>query len=58
MYKKVQEVCKRRGVTISKLETSLHFPKGSVYKWTKHRPSIDKVKAAADFLQVPIEELI
>lgn len=55
MYQKIQEKCKEMGISVSKLERELGFPRGSIYKWTDHKPSIDKVKAVAEFLKVPIE---
>lgn len=58
MYRQVQEICKEKGITISKLETELGFPRGSIYKWTEHSPSIEKVKKVAEYLKLPIDSFV
>ena len=58
MYKKIREICKKRQINITALESALGFPRGSIYKWDVNRPSVDKVKKVSDYLDVPIEALL
>jgi len=55
MYKRIQKKCKETGISVNQLEKELKFTRGSLYKWDKNRPSIDKVKAVADYFKTPIE---
>lgn len=57
MYQRVQQICKAKNITVAKAEADLGFPRGSVYKWTDHKPSIEKVLAMAKYLGVTVEEL-
>ncbi|MEK3735481.1 helix-turn-helix domain-containing protein [Paenibacillus sp. FSL M8-0334] len=54
----IKRLCKQSGTTISKLEKSLGFGRGSIYVWDKSHPSISKVMAVADFFDVPIQQLL
>ena len=58
MYQRIQEICKERNISISKLEADLGFPRGSIYKWNEHSPSVDKVKKLAEYLGIAMEELL
>jgi transcriptional regulator with XRE-family HTH domain len=58
MYSRVKELCKRQGVSVSKLERDLQLSRGSICKWNVNTPSIDKVKAVADYFSVSVDELL
>lgn len=58
MYEKIKEICKKKKVTISKLEEDLNFSQGSVCKWGNVSPSVDKVKKVADYLKIDINKLL
>ncbi len=55
IYSNVKIACKDRGISIMRLETDLGFARSSIYKWDKHQPGIEKLKAVADYFNVPIE---
>ena len=55
IYKKVQQACKEKGLTILALETKLGYSRGSICKWDAHVPSIKKVAEVAKELEKPIE---
>ena len=55
LYENVREAAKEKGITISALEEELEFTRGSVYKWSKHCPSVDKLRAVSKKLDKPIE---
>lgn len=58
LYKNVQDLCEKNNISIAFLEIELEFPRGSLYKWDAHKPSIEKVKKVADYFGVQIEEIV
>lgn len=58
MVEAIKNLCAKKKITLAELERELNFPKGSIYKWDKNRPSIDKVKRVADFFHVKVDKLI
>lgn len=55
IYENVKKACAERGTSVFALESKLGFPRGSIYKWNKNIPGVDKVKAVADELEKPVE---
>ncbi len=55
-YKKIKILCKKKGVSVRELESSLEFSRGCVCKWDTSIPSFDKVVKLADYFNVPIDE--
>ena len=43
IYSNIKEACKKKGISVMKLETELGFARSSIYKWDKHQPSIGKI---------------
>lgn len=58
LYDNVKRLCKKKGISISKVENELGFPRSSICKWNENEPGIRKVQKVADYLQVPIEKLL
>ena len=58
IFKNIKVLCAERNTTIAALEKHLGFPRGSVYKWDEHSPSIMKVFQVAKYLDVSIDELV
>lgn len=58
MLEYIQNLCKKNGITISRLEKELGFSNGSIYKWDKTSPSVEKVIKVAKFFNVSIEEIL
>jgi transcriptional regulator with XRE-family HTH domain len=54
----IQNLCKEKGISIFKLEKDLNFGNGTIYKWDKSSPAIDKLKKVADYFEVSIDYLI
>lgn len=54
----IQSLCGKHGISIPLLEKELGFGKGSVYKWDKNSPSIDKLQKVAEYFNVSIDSLI
>lgn len=55
IYNNIKAVCKEKGITVSALEEELKFTRGSIYKWSKHCPSAEKLRAVSKKLDKPIE---
>jgi len=58
MYERIKELCKSRGITIQELEKTLEFGTRSIYNWSTHAPSVDKVIAVAEYFGVSVDYLI
>lgn len=55
IYDNVRVACKEQGISVSELEEELGFARSSIYKWNKHRPSVEKLKKVSDRLQKPMD---
>jgi transcriptional regulator with XRE-family HTH domain len=58
MLTRIQELCREKGTSVSKLEKELGFSNGSMYKWDTNSPSVDRVQKVADHFGVPIDYLV
>lgn len=58
LYNNIKKICKENGISISKLEEDLGFPRSYVCKWNEIEPGIWKVQKVADYLGVPLELLL
>ena len=56
---RVEELCKKRGITVNKLEKDIPIlGQGSIKGWDKHMPSIDRVAAVSDYFGVTVDYLV
>lgn len=53
LYERIKDIAKEKGYSINKLERELEFPRSSISKYNKNKPSIDKIRRIAEFLDVP-----
>ncbi len=58
ILEKIESLCKRRGITIAKLEKECGIGNGTIARWDKSFPRTDNLKKVADFLGVSIEFLL
>ena len=58
IYDNVKKLCEEKKVSISQMERDLEFPRSSVCKWNENEPGVTKVQKVADYLGVPIEQLL
>lgn len=58
IYDRIKELAAAKKISIAELERNLHFSNGSLYKWTKTSPSMDKVKLVADYFDVSTDYLL
>lgn len=58
LYDKVQFLCKESKTNIAQLEKTLGFGNGTMQRWNKVIPRIDKVQAVAKHFNIGVDELI
>lgn len=58
MVSKIEYLCKYHGKTLVSLENECGLKNGTIYKWDKNLPSIDKALAVADALRVSVHDLM
>ncbi len=58
MVERIKTTAARQGYTLAQLERSLGFGTRTIYKWDRNLPSVDKVLAVANILQVPLSWLV
>lgn len=54
----IATLCRDKGISLAKLERDLGFGNATIRMWAKSSPSIEKVKAVADFFGVSVDYLI
>lgn len=57
MVGRIRLLCSQQGHTLASVEKELGFGNGSINKWDKNTPSIEKVATLAYFLEVSIDFL-
>lgn len=60
MVEKIRELCKKKGISISKLEKETGLGNGIIGKWEKfgREPKFIHLKTIADYFNVPVSYLI
>ena len=57
MYKKIKDLCNNAGITITGLESTLGFARGSLSKIDNHQPSAEKLQKIADYFGIRVDWL-
>ncbi|WP_419892846.1 helix-turn-helix domain-containing protein [Oceanobacillus kimchii] len=58
MLENIQSLCIKKGISVAKLERELGFSRGSIYKWDKNSPSVDKLQKVAEFFNVSVDRIM
>lgn len=58
LYEKIKELANQKHISIKQLEEKLKLGNGTIRRWGKTSPSIEKVQQVADFFNVSIYYLI
>ncbi len=58
MVERIKTAAAGQGITLAQLEQALGFGARTIYKWDRNLPSVDKVLAVANFLQVSLSWLV
>ena len=58
IYTNVSSLCQRRGISIAKLEREMGFGNSTIRGWANSSPTVEKLKAVADYFGVTVDDLI
>lgn len=58
IHESISGLCAERGMSISELERQLGFGKGTVARWKKAEPGIEKLAAVAKAFGVSVDSLV
>lgn len=58
LRERIKDLCKKKGISVNKLEMDLHFGKGYVSKLDKSTPNSEKLQKIADYLGVTLDYLM
>lgn len=58
IVKRIKSAASKQGYTLAELEQKLGFGVRTIYKWDKNAPSVEKVLAVANFLDISLSWLI
>ena len=58
MYEKIVAVAATKGISIREIERLCGFAYGTIQRWKRISPSVDKVLRVANALNVTIDEIV
>lgn len=58
LYNNILAKCKANGISVTGLEKTLSFGNGTIHSWKNSSPSVDKVRAVADYFGCTVDDLL
>ena len=58
IYENISGMCQKRGISISRLEKELGFGNATIRGWVSSSPTVERLKAVADYFGVTVDELL
>ena len=58
LVNRIKELADQHGISIHRLEVETGCSNRSISKWDEHTPSIERVKAVADYFGITVDELL
>lgn len=58
VYERINALCKKRGISIDALEKKAGLGHGTIRGWRTSSPTLEKLHAVADALDVEVETLL
>lgn len=58
LLERIQELCKQKNLSVTKLEQELNLGKSTIMKWSNASPSVDKLNKVANYFEVSIDYLL
>lgn len=58
IYTNVSNLCQSKGISIAKLERELGFGNATIRGWANSSPTVEKLKAVADYFGVTVDDLL
>lgn len=54
----IKNLAVKKKISVAELERTLGFGNGSISKWNKQSPSVDKLNKVADYFDVSVDSLL
>lgn len=58
IYTNISNLCRGRGISIAKLEREMGFGNSTIRGWANSSPTVEKLKAVADYFGVTVDDLL
>ena len=58
LLKNIRKLCQERQTTVAQLEREIGLSNGTISKWASSSPTVNNLKAVADYLGVSMDELL
>lgn len=58
IYDRIKEICKERKMTVNTVEKEAGLSNGTICKWNKSSPTVDKLQKVAKVFNVKVDDLI
>lgn len=58
IYSNVEELARKKGLSLAEVERKANLSKGSITKWKKASPTIKSLSAVAEVLGVTVNRLL
>lgn len=58
LYEKIKLLAEGQKISIRRLEENLGYGNGTIRRWEKQTPGIDKVQSVADYFNVSVDYLL
>lgn len=58
LYDNVKKICLEKEISVGQVEKKCGLSNGSISKWNENEPGIRKVQKVANYLGIPIEDLL
>ena len=58
LYENIKRIARQKGVSIYRIEKDLDLSNGMISKWSTSTPFVTNIRKVADYLNVPLEELM
>lgn len=58
LFEKIKELCKKRGISLGRLEEDLGFSRNTIYSMKTKKPSSERLYQIADYFQVSTDYLL
>ena len=55
---RILKLCKLRKISLHKLEMDLGYGNGTIRKWDKNTPNIEKIRAVANYFDVTMDYIL
>lgn len=58
IYTNISNLCRDKGISIAKLEREMGFGNSTIRGWANSSPTVEKLKAVADYFGVTVDDLL